>query len=134
MPRNFSFTAPKDFTAQKNNEFVIPLEIKNNGNLKIYDIAGNEKTEGTVGTGMIAKITDEYERNVFDLELIVKGDVSGDGDITITDLVKAKQHIAGVKELTGVYELAGDITDTGSISITDLVQISRDVAEIEEVK
>lgn len=29
--KNFSFTAPKDFTFQKDNEFVIPLEIKNKG-------------------------------------------------------------------------------------------------------
>ena len=83
---------------------------------------------------MIARITNEYDENILDLDVVVKGDVSGDGNISITDLVKVKRHLSEDESLNGVYEIAGNITDTGSIGITDLVKISRDVADIEEVQ
>ena len=83
---------------------------------------------------MIARITDEYDNNIMDLDVVVKGDVSGDGNISITDLVKVKRHLSKDDELTGVYEIAGNVSDTGKIGITDLVKISRDVAKIQEVQ
>lgn len=83
---------------------------------------------------MIARIINEYDENVLDLDVVVKGDVTGDGNISITDLVKVKRHLSKNDELTGVYETAGNVTDTGKIGITDLVKISRDVAKIQEVK
>ena len=83
---------------------------------------------------MIARVIDENDNNLLDLDVVVKGDVSGDGNISITDLVKVKRHLSEDEELTGVYEVAGNITDTGEIGITDLVKISRDVAKIQEVQ
>lgn len=115
-------------------DFVDNIEIKDNGKVKIYDNTGQEEISGNIGTGMKAKVFDEYDYNLLDLDVVVKGDVSGDGNISITDLVKVKRHLAEEENLTGVYEVAGNITDTGEIGITDLVKISRDVAKIEEVK
>ena len=83
---------------------------------------------------MIARVIDENDNNLLDLDVVVKGDVSGDGNISITDLVKVKRHLSKDEELNGVYEVAGNITDTGEIGITDLVKISRDVAKIQEVQ
>ena len=116
------------------NDFVSNIEVSNNGSVKIFDTAGVNEVTDKVGTGMIARVMDEFDSGVLDLDVVVKGDVSGDGNISITDLVKVKKHLAKVEELDGVYELGGDITDTGSIGITDLVKIAKDVAKIEEVK
>lgn len=66
-------------------------------------------------------------------KLIVNGDVNGDGNITITDLVKVKKHIVNAELLDGIYEVAGDVTDTGEISTTDLIKIARGVARIEAI-
>lgn len=115
-------------------DFIDNVEIKNNGKVKIYDNSGQEEITGDIGTGMKAKVFDEYDNNLLDLDVVVKGDVSGDGNISITDLVKVKRHLAKEEKLTGVYEVAGNITDTGKIGPTDLVKIARDVAKIEEVK
>ena len=115
-------------------DFVDNIEIKDNGKVKIYDTTGTTEITGNVGTGMIARVLNEYDYNLLDLDVVVKGDVSGDGNISITDLVKVKRHLAEEENLTGVYEVAGNITDTGEIGITDLVKIARDVAKIEEVK
>lgn len=115
-------------------DFTKNVDVKDNGKVKIYDTTGTTEITGNVGTGMIARVVNEYDENVLDLDVVVKGDVSGDGNISITDLVKVKRHLSQDEELTGVYEVAGNITDTGEIGITDLVKISRDVAKIQEVQ
>ena len=115
-------------------DFISSLNIVNNGKVKIYDATGTKEVEGNVGTGMLARVMNEYEQSILDMDIVVTGDVSGDGNISITDLVKVKRHLAEAQELEGVYEIAGNVTETGEIGITDLVKISRDVAQIEEVE
>ena len=115
-------------------DFTKNIDVKDNGKVIIYDNTGTNEIIGNVGTGMIARVLNEYDENVLDLDVVVKGDVSGDGNISITDLVKVKRHLAEEEVLIGVYEVAGNITDTGKIGITDLVKISRDVAKIQEVQ
>lgn len=114
-------------------DFINDMSVANNGKVKIYEKTGTNEATGNVGTGMIAKVLNEYDRNLLDLDVVVKGDVTGDGSISITDLVKTKRDLANLEKLTGVYSTAGDITGSGSIGITDLVKMSRDVAEIEEI-
>ena len=82
---------------------------------------------------MIARIVDEYDRSLLDMGVVVKGDTTGDGNISITDLIKVRQHLANINKLDGVYEMAGDTTDKGNISITDLIKIRQDLAKIQEL-
>lgn len=110
------------------------IEISDNGNILIYDEDEEIVDDEFVGTGMTARIVDEYEMSLFDMDVVVKGDVNGDGDLSLTDLIKVKQHLTETVFLDGVYEIAGNVTDTGEIGITDLVKMKRDVAEIEELK
>lgn len=114
-------------------DFIKEMKVNDNGSIKIYDKTGTIEQTNIVGTGMIARILDAYNNTILDLDVVVKGDVSGDGNISITDLVKTKQHIAEINILNGVYEVAGDVTSTGHISITDLVKLSQDVAGIKDV-
>ena len=39
---------------------------------------------------MLARVMNEYEQSILDMDIVVKGDVSGDGNISVTDLVKVK--------------------------------------------
>lgn len=115
-------------------DFTNNVNVTNNGKVKIFDKTGTNEIKDTIGTGMIARVINEYNENMLDLDIIVKGDVTGDGNISITDLVKVKRHLSQTAKLAGVYEKAGNVTDSGKIGITDLVKISRDVAKIQEVK
>ena len=115
-------------------DFTSNIAVKDNGKVIIYDKTGTTEITDNVGTGMIARVKNEYDETVLDLDVVVKGDVSGDGNISITDLVTVKRHLAKVETLTGVYEVAGNVTDTGKMGPTDLVKIARDVAKIQEVK
>ncbi len=114
-------------------DFANNLKVNQNGKVKIYDKTGTTEQKDYVGTGMIARITDEYDNSIIDLDVVVKGDVSGDGNISITDLVKMKQHVSEVKKLDGVYELAGKITEKDEIGITDLVKICQSVVNDEVI-
>ena len=115
-------------------DFANNIDVKDNGKIKVYDKTGKNEIKGNIGTGMIARVVNEYDENILDLDVVVKGDVSGDGNISITDLVKVKRHLSEEEKLTSVYEIAGNVTGTGEIGITDLVKISRDVAKIQEVE
>ena len=121
---------PKELEA---NKVLKEITLAENYTAKIFDKNGTKEVTGIVGTGMIFRIYDSNNQVVDELVLAVKGDLSGDGKMTITDIVKAKKHVANVELLTGAYKIAGDITNTGDISITDLIKMARDVAGIEEI-
>lgn len=59
--------------------------------------------------------------------LIVKGDTSGDGKITILDLLQVQKDILKSKSLNGSYSLAADTSGDGKISILDLLQIQKHI-------
>jgi hypothetical protein len=75
-----------------------------------------------VGTGMYLKLY------VNDLEkdskiLVIKGDVSGDGKITITDVVKTLNHYLNKVMVSGAYLEAAEVSGDGNITITDVVKV-----------
>lgn len=63
--------------------------------------------------------------------LIVTGDITGNGEIGITDLAKLKSHYIGLKDeiLTGVNLKAADMNLDGKVTITDLAQIRLKLVE-----
>ena len=94
------------------------VESLSSGGYAVYD--GSKKvTSGLVGTGMVAV------SSTASVTIVVTGDVNGDGRITITDVVKLQNKVAGASSLTGAYSLAGDINGDGKITITDVVQAAQ---------
>ena len=61
--------------------------------------------------------------------LVVIGDTSGDGDVTILDLLQVQKHILNSKALTNAYFEAGDTSGDGKITILDLLQIQKHLVE-----
>ena len=115
-------------------QFKENLGIAEGNDVKIFDKTGQNEITGKVGTGMQGVVQDEYERNIINIDIAVKGDTSGDGNISVTDLVKVKRHLASIEELEDLYIIAGNVTGTGTLSATDLVQISQDVTKIMEMQ
>lgn len=56
------------------------------------------------------------------LTAVVSGDVNGDADVSITDMLMIKSHILGT-ELTGAAVMAGDVNGDDSVSISDFLGI-----------
>ena len=75
-----------------------------------------------VGTGMYLKLyVNEVEKD--SKVLVIKGDVSGDGKITITDVVKTLNHYLNKVMVSGAYLEAAEVSGDGNITITDVVKV-----------
>ncbi len=58
------------------------------------------------------------------MKYIVKGDINGDGKITIEDIASVKLHLLGIgANLTGDSFTAADITDDGTVNTADLAAL-----------
>ena len=95
-------------------------------NTIIKDKDGNTISSGNIGTG--ATVTtpsgDVYT-------VIVKGDVNGDGKVTLTDLAQLKLHMVETTLLQEPYKSGADIDGDGSVTLTDLGKLKRVLAELE---
>ena len=109
------------------------ITVAEGNTVKVFDKTGTTEVTGQLGTGMMSRVLDEYDRNVLNIGIAIKGDTTGDGNISITDLVKVKGHLLETETLEDVYEVAGDVDGTAGISITDLVKMCEDVTEIKEL-
>lgn len=61
-----------------------------------------------------------YDEGVRLFDIVVHGDVLGNGMLNIAQVVRLAQAINGSKPLTGLYLLAGDINRNGTVDISDL--------------
>ena len=83
-----------------------------------------------IGTGDIVKLiinNQEKDRKI----IVVKGDVNGDGTITLVDAVATSYHYVGTKNpdsgrptLEGAYLKAGNVNTDDTITLVDAVAIS----------
>ena len=64
------------------------------------------------------------------VELVRRGDLNNDGNLTTTDLVQLQRLLAGIISNTLERELAGDINESATLTTTDLVQLMRILAGI----
>lgn len=94
------------------------VKALNTSGYTVYD-GKTEVTSGYVSTGMTA-VSDSTR-----LTIVVTGDVTGDGRITITDVVKLQNYAAGAGDLDEAAMKAADINGDGRITITDVVQAAQ---------
>ncbi len=78
----------------------------------------------TVGTG--TKVT--LSRGAILLKtygVVIYGDVSGNGSITIDDLAAVKNHILTQQLLTEESLIAADVTKNASVTVSDLLAVKK---------
>lgn len=94
--------------------------------MKVLSSNGNENT-GIVGTGnKLAIYVNGELKKVYDI--VIYGDVSGDGAISMSDLVKINRHLLGISRLAGINLEAGDSNRRGDgVSMSDLVIVNRHI-------
>ena len=99
---------------------ILKRNIRVNGEMKIFDLDSNELYDrAIVGTSMELKINEKES-----YKLVIRGDLNGDGKLTITDLSKMKAFIVNLFTFNDKYmEMAADINYSNNITVTDLSQI-----------
>lgn len=81
----------------------------------VKDTKGNIITSGNIGTGYTASIDGR------DFTLIKKGDIDGDADVSIFDLVYMLNYLTGKESITGVNLEAAKLENGAEVTIFDLV-------------
>lgn len=78
-------------------------------------------TKGNISTGMTLTVTKAGIDYVYKIGVI--GDVNGDGETNILDIVKVRNHILNTKKISGVNFNAADINGDAALDIRDIVKI-----------
>lgn len=97
--------------------------ILNSGDLNHYD---KDKNDVSLMIGKTGDYMDLVVDNkiIATYNLIILGDVNGDGKISALDYVKIKNHIMGDKKIDGeIYKTSADVNEDGKISALDYVRI-----------
>ena len=77
------------------------------------------KTSGVVATGDLVSV----DEKVF--QVVVYGDVSGDGVISIKDLLLVQKYLLKSQDITGCNLTAADVSKDGAVTIKDLLLIQK---------
>ena len=102
-----------------------------NCDVKILKADGTENT-GTVGTGN--KVAVYANGNLIkEYEIVVYGDINGDGKISNVDVVLMQRHILGITTQSGAYLQAADTNKNGSISNVDIVMLQRHILGLSSI-
>lgn len=99
--------------------------VGGNSTVLVMNQNGEVVTSGNVGTGFKVSINNQSTTEV--LEVVIKGDTSGDGVINALDLLQVQKNILGTYSLTGAYLQAGDTSSDGSINALDLLQVQKNI-------
>lgn len=92
----------------------------NNENIVITDTSGKEVADNAlVGTGFTVKNKTTGEEYV----VVKKGDISGDGKINSSDLLKVVKHLKGVSTLKNANLEAADANGDSKVNSADLLKI-----------
>ncbi len=86
----------------------------------IKDKNGNVLSDtNTISTGCI------ISTSLGDYKLVVKGDVNGDGNSDIRDILSINKHRLGKSNLKDEYLTAGDVNKDKKVDIRDILQINK---------
>ena len=110
-------------------------KIQTNYTIEFYDAKGNkiEKNE-LVGTGSVIKIIDNGEI-IIEYNVIMYGDIDGNGKINSVDLLVLQRHILEIEKLKGVFIKAGNIRKDGkNPTSVDCLLIQRHILGIQTIK
>lgn len=98
-------------------QFLENIKTDLNISIESQNVQLNENDKITTGT--VIKIA-----NNVTYMLVVTGDVTGDGNVDIADLVRLNMYSIRKVTLDGEYLLAGDVNHDGNVNIGDLVRLN----------
>ena len=104
--------------------------------IEIYNNKGELLSDDKfAGTGSKIRIIDENGIIKMEYEIIIYGDINGDGKINSIDLLVLQRHILEIENLNGTALKAGNINRNGkNPSSLDLLIIQRHILDIQLIK
>ena len=92
-----------------------------------YALASVEYTKNSNNTGDIVSTGDTFKVTLNGVTktytVVIKGDVTGDGQVTSVDYARIKLYFLSKYSLTGAYYKAGDVSGDGQITSIDYARV-----------
>ena len=104
-------------------DFLNGITRHGKAEVKLLDKNGSQKT-GTVGTGNVLAVYGDGQL-VASYEIVIYGDVSGDGKINTLDAIRLNRYTIGLVTLNGVYLEAADASRDSRVNTLDSIFINR---------
>lgn len=98
-------------------------EFKDKISYADYEIGFGGRKSGKIRTGTIVTFSKSNSKITY--TFIVRGDVTGEGNVNSRDIKAMFNHLLSKEKLKGIYKLAGDLNSDKKISNSDLVRIAR---------
>ena len=96
------------------------------GSFDILDANKKVKKDGKICTGDMIAVKDASGNYVSYYPTVVYGDVNGDGEVTIKDLLILRKYILGTASLNGAYLQAGNANKDGNgVTIKDILVLRK---------
>lgn len=99
-------------------------KLSSEGSLRLVSAKGNP-VEGNVCTGQFVRVTYGEGKMLFDLPVVIFGDLNGDGKIGEEDVDALRDHLAHGTLLTGARFRAADVDRDGVVDVKDMLLLIR---------
>ena len=93
-------------------DFVKNIAVSASGTVKLLTSSGSENS-GKIATGNKVAVYDASGNLKKTYDIVVYGDINGDGAVNALDMIKLNRHILGKGTLTGSYLEAADANRKG---------------------
>ena len=105
------------------NDFLTGITCEE-GMVKVITASGQENTDKiSTGNKLAVYVNDIL---VGTKDIVIYGDVNGDGQVNVLDIIKINRNILALDQLSGAYKEAGDANRKGDgINILDLIVVNR---------
>lgn len=109
--------------------FSLKLRVNPDAMSGTYPITVSYSAENMLGTDYLEK---EVSCESVISGTAVRGDINGDGEMTLADVVMILRHVVGLDVLSGLTALnAADVNNDGSINVVDALRLARYIAGLE---
>ena len=96
--------------------------------------ADGKQNQGLAATGNKVEVYVDNKKKTF-YEVVIYGDVNGDGEINVLDMIKVNRHILGLDKLSGTYLVAADANRKGDgLNVLDMIYINRHALGLSTIK
>lgn len=93
--------------------------------IKLVGADGKSKSTAAA-TGDSIQLYDSNGKKLSTYTIVIYGDVNGDGEINVLDMIKVNRHVLGLSKLTGSYLEAGDANRAkDGVNVLDMIYINR---------
>ncbi len=108
--------------------FLSKVTVKG-GSAVLLNASGSSKTSGVMATGDVLKIQKSDGSEYDSYNVVIWGDVNGDGNLTSADALGVQLHMVGRRTMSGALLTAADANADGTVTSADALKVQLHVVQ-----